>query len=640
MVHSFLLENVYKGTTQIEEKEENEVTFCNPFSENMSFFIRKLEETHDYLIQSAQLDDQLINSQENEDQLSIYIENSRNKTLKMLELMKLSINPLNVRDPSQLLQSFSQAAYNCIDALSMTIGIIDDPKLLSGIFYTTKVENNQIETLSTNQCVLMDTVLQSLYSEQNAVRYSKLSPSQLIVDNPLNLSTNRAFLGVPIQSATNTYGVIYFIGKRNATEFNEEDELLAAIIATELAALFDHIKGHDHFQQQVEKLQQEIAERKQIEVELNYKEELLKLTLDSGRMHCWEWRIQSNEMSEFGYIAYPAHQTYNTPENSFENFINSIIPEDREKVSLALNQAIQQSDVEVQIEYRSSIGESLQWIDFRGQIFYCAVGKPIRMIAVEVNITEHKKLEQMAHQQQAELAQIARVNSMGEIATTITNELANPLASINNHINDCIHYLENDVQVKELIIAAMRKALENVELAGEIIHRMKDFFRKGELHYETLTISEVITEAIKLIQYEVIHDSPITFVIDLPDNSLYVEADKIHIIQVVLNLIHNGIEAMREVKTKNPIITIRSNLKNLHTLVLSIEDNGPGIDVNTKELIFTPFYTTKSDGMGMGLAISHTIIEAHGGQLNVYNLPEGGASFQVTLPTMHNARHE
>lgn len=415
----------------------------------------------------------------------------------------------------------------------------------------------------------------------------------------------------------------------------------ACDMTEELAVFYEYIKLHDTIQQHIATLQQEINERKKIEFELNRSEEFFELVLKSGRKHCWDWDIQTNKMNEFGYIASTSYRTLNSTEYTFESFINGIILEDREKVTQQISQALTQGELELEIEYRSlMVSNTLQWVNFRGKIFYDANRKPQRMIGIEVIMTEHKKIKRLALQQREKLDHITQAVSMCEIANTLANELTNPFVGINTNINDCIQYLESDALVKEPIIGAMRKAIEHVTHAGKIIHRMKNFYRKTELYYETIIINNLIKEAVSLIQYENIHDTPATLIFDLPENSFVIEADKIHMKQVLLNLMRNSIRTMHAEKTKHPTITIRIVQKNSYSVSVCIEDNGSGIDADVSELLFTSHFVTKPDSTCMELAIVHTIIEAHGGQFSAYNLPEGGACFQFTLPILLDESNE
>jgi C4-dicarboxylate-specific signal transduction histidine kinase len=427
----------------------------------------------------------------------------------------------------------------------------------------------------------------------------------------------------------------------SAHEFlNKSPQIDDLFITDQLAELYDHIKLDDVSRPYLESLQQEINEHKKIECELNRSEEFLDLVLKSGRMHCWDWDIQTNKMTEFGYMTTTSSRTSNATDYSFDVFIESIVLDDREQVKKQITQALTQGDLELEFEYRSSmINNTMQWVNLRGKMFYDHQ-KPQRMIGVEVIITEPKNLERLALQQREKLDHVARTISLSEIKNTLAKELTNPFACINSHINDCIQLLERGAQEKEPIIKAMRKAIESVGHAGKIIHHMKNFYRKTEMHYETILINDLIKNAVSMIQYENIHDTPATVLFDLQDQSFIVDVNKIHMKQVLLNLMRTSIKAMHLAKITHPTIIIYCVKKNPHTVIVSIEHNGPSINVDVNEMLFKSSFTINEDIAGMELAFSHTIIEAHGGQLSVQKVHGGGAFFQFTLPILIDEHHE
>ena len=410
--------------------------------------------------------------------------------------------------------------------------------------------------------------------------------------------------------------------------------------ADELKAPHKNIKLQQTILQYITELQLEVNKHKKIKSELNCRKEFLDKVLQSGRMHCWDWDIQTNKMNEFGYMA---SGTSNAGEYTLESFINSVIPEDREKVKQQISQAVAEGkfELELEIEYRSlMVSNTIQWVNFRGKIFYDDNSKPQRMIGVEVIITEHKKIEQLNRQQQNKMDHVTRAISMCEIANILAHDLTEPFADINANVNKCIHYLESDAQIKEPIIRTMKEAIGHVENAGKIIHRMKDFYHKTELHYEKIIITDLIKNVISLIQYENIDDTPTTISFELPENSLVIEANTMHIKQVLLNLIRNSIKVMHKKKIKQPQIIIRIVPKNFYTIIVSIEDNRQGMDADVNELLFTSCFSTKPKDIDMDLAISHSIIEAHGGQLDAHHLPDGGACFQFTISILLSEHDE
>lgn len=603
--------------------------------DNLSLFLGELDTTNQYLNKQALASNQTLGTQDTYDELASQIKSLQENSLKMSALIKLGFNLITERDPLRMFKLFSRTACSIIKAHRATIGIIDNQERLSGRFCITTM-TEKIDSYYSDTCVLPDSVLRPLFMGKNVIRFSNLNEISLINHAFVDDFSNQAFLGIPIASSTQKYGVIYFSGKRDTSEFNEEDEHIIATMAAELAVLYENITLYDMIQQHAVKLQLEVTERKNIENELRHSEERLKLALDTAHMNGWEWNMQTNEVKEFGYIDPLSRNDAYHPENgSFDNVLSNIYPDDREKVMRVLQKAIQ-LNTEYEAEFRScKTHDAIKWIAARGQIFSDEQGKPQRMVGVAIDITERKKTEQLARHHQTELAYIARVSSMGEMASALAHELNQPLTVINSYVSGCIHRLEKNTDEKESIIDAMKKAMQHVELAGQIIHRMKNFVRHGELHYEIILINDLIKEALRLIQYE-IQDISLTINLELAEDLPKIEVDKIQIEQVLLNLMRNGFEAMLTAKTPKPILTISTEYLTSHVIKITIKDNGPGINMNMKDRLFVPYFTSKTRGMGMGLAICRTIIEGHGGQISAQTSLEGGACFQFTLPvTQH-----
>ncbi|CAM4443229.1 MAG: Adaptive-response sensory-kinase SasA [Legionellaceae bacterium] len=248
------------------------------------------------------------------------------------------------------------------------------------------------------------------------------------------------------------------------------------------------------------------------------------------------------------------------------------------------------------------------------------------------DITERKLAESWLHKHQLELARAARLTSIGEMATTIAHELNQPLAAIANFCQGCIVKLENGNPNNEELLKVMKLAAIQSERAGEIIHRMKNFVRKGTLYYETADINKVIMKAVTLIDYEM-REKMVNIHFDFTECLPLIDIDKLQIEQVIINLIRNASEAMEALPiTEKRNLTLQTNCINNHTITVTVKDEGPGFSEENGSQLFDIYFTTKTTGMGMGLSICRTIIEAHGGGINAKNNPDKGASFQFTLP--------
>jgi two-component system sensor kinase FixL len=250
------------------------------------------------------------------------------------------------------------------------------------------------------------------------------------------------------------------------------------------------------------------------------------------------------------------------------------------------------------------------------------------------DLTERQKTEARLQELQSELVHISRLTAMGEMASTLAHELNQPLSAIANYMKGSRRLLEgspdqNAATVREAIDNAAAQAMR----AGQIIRRLRDFVARGESEQRVESISKLVEEASALALVGA-KDQGIRVRFQLAVPRDLVLADKVQIQQVLLNLIRNAIEAMHETERRD--LTLSTEPAGPDMLSVSVADTGPGISPEIAEQLFQPFITTKPQGMGVGLSISRTIVEAHGGKIWVKPNPGGGTIFQFTLPVVNN----
>lgn len=273
-----------------------------------------------------------------------------------------------------------------------------------------------------------------------------------------------------------------------------------------------------------------------------------------------------------------------------------------------------------------------------GRQFHCEVrlarlpggkGKLIR--ASFIDVTERKRTAAKMLEQRIQLAHIARVSTMGELATAMAHELNQPLAAILANAEAAELFLEREPPaIDELgdILAAIRK---DDERAAEVIRRMRALLRKQEMERQPVEINSLVEDVCKLVRGDAALRG-MSLTADLGPALPRVSGDRVHLQQVMLNLILNGIDAMAELPRERRRILVCSRLAAEGQVELAVIDAGHGIEPNKLPRLFEPFYTTKPNGMGMGLCIARTIIEAHQGRIWAENVPSGGAVFRIVLP--------
>jgi signal transduction histidine kinase len=250
---------------------------------------------------------------------------------------------------------------------------------------------------------------------------------------------------------------------------------------------------------------------------------------------------------------------------------------------------------------------------------------------VFANALSRKQVELEAQRLRQELAHIGRVSAMGELTASLAHELNQPLTAILNNAQ----VAQRLVAAEVVDVAEMREILSDIvaddKRAAEVIRRLRLLLKKGDLEYVSLDLNEVVTEVARLVMSDAAIRN-VSMRLEATIGLPRVRGDRVQLQQVVLNLVLNGLDAMREPGTREGSLVIRTLRDGAGLVGVAVQDAGPGIADKDVDHIFNVLYTTKPEGIGMGLAISRTIVDAHGGRLTAANNAQGGATFQFTLP--------
>ena len=263
---------------------------------------------------------------------------------------------------------------------------------------------------------------------------------------------------------------------------------------------------------------------------------------------------------------------------------------------------------------------AIRWVD----------GRTVR-VQIAADITDRKHIDEVNLQQQKRLEQTSRLITMGEMASSLAHELNQPLSAIANYCAGCIKRMQDGNYRFEDLLAAMQKAATQAERAGKIIRRMRDMVKKSEPNRQPASLDALVDEARAFADIEA-QRTGTQIIVDIPENLPRIVVDRIMIEQVLLNLIKNGIEAMNDVPFERRRLSIQARPVDERMLEIAISDQGHGLAEADLERIFAPFYTTKPEGMGIGLAICRSITEFHQGRLWVEARREGGTVFRFTVP--------
>jgi signal transduction histidine kinase/CheY-like chemotaxis protein len=259
-------------------------------------------------------------------------------------------------------------------------------------------------------------------------------------------------------------------------------------------------------------------------------------------------------------------------------------------------------------------------------------------VGAVTDITERKQAEgalrrseQRIREVQADLAHVNRVTTMGELTTSLAHEVNQPIAATVTDANTCLRWLDRDQPDLKEARAAASRIVRDATRAAEIIKRVRQLFKKGGPERELVDVNEIAQEILFLLRGEAMQYS-ISVRSELAADLPRVMGDRVHLQQVLMNLIMNSIDAMKDVDGTRELC-IKSQRTEAGQLLISVTDTGVGLPLQDAEQIFDAFFTTKPDGTGMGLRISRSVVESHGGRLWAVDNPPRGASFCFTLPT-------
>ena len=250
-----------------------------------------------------------------------------------------------------------------------------------------------------------------------------------------------------------------------------------------------------------------------------------------------------------------------------------------------------------------------------------------------IDISEAKRIEERERLQAEKLTRTGRLISLGEMASTISHELNQPLAAIASYASGCLHILRTG-QPREELVEPLEKLDAQARRAGAVIRRVHDFVRKREPAFAAIDLADVVASLAAFVAPDA-RKQKVEIVTALPDGPLAVRADRILMEQVLLNLMRNGMEAMAQVAPaarRLEVEAARHDGVDGDTVVVTVADRGGGIAPEVAEKLFSPFFSTKPEGMGMGLAICRSIVELHRGRLEFAPREGGGTVFSITLP--------
>jgi|HubBroStandDraft_3_1064219.scaffolds.fasta_scaffold37531_2 PAS domain S-box-containing protein len=388
-----------------------------------------------------------------------------------------------------------------------------------------------------------------------------------------------------------------------------------------------------------ETLQAESRERERVEEALRRSESYLAEAQKLSHTGSWAWRVPGREalhLSEEWYRIYGF-----APEeglSAWEKRLQRMHPEDRAKWQETTNRAIgEKSDYEVEQRLLLPDG-TVNYTHTIGHPVLNASGDVVQFVGTVMDVTERKRADQereRLRQTQADLAHVNRVATMGELTASVAHEVNQPIAAAVTNAKTCLRWLTRDQPDLEEARAAAMRIVKDGTRAAEIIKRIRLLFKKETSERELVDINEVVEEMVVLLRGEAMRYS-ISLKTELEADTPRVMADRVQLQQVLMNLMLNGMDAMKDADGTRELI-IKSRRGENDQVLVSVNDTGVGLPPEQADRIFTAFFTTKPHGTGMGLSISRSIVESHGGRLWAADNAPRGASFSFSLPAKAEA---
>jgi PAS domain S-box-containing protein len=274
---------------------------------------------------------------------------------------------------------------------------------------------------------------------------------------------------------------------------------------------------------------------------------------------------------------------------------------------------------------------NVRWVQTVKRPIIESDGSARQVLGASTDITRRRETELQLKEQRAELAHVARISTMGELAASLAHELNQPLTAILSNAQAALRFLNRRPVDLEEVREILQDIVKDNSRAGEVIRRMRALVRKEELEFAPVDVASLIRDVVVLVHSDAILQN-VKIALQLDDNLPPVRGDKVQLQQVVLNLLLNAFDAMGECLASEREVGLRAERENAGMILVAVSDRGTGLSGDKLDKIFQPFFTTKGEGLGMGLSICRSIIEAHGGRLWAENNPHRGATFYFTVP--------
>ena len=358
----------------------------------------------------------------------------------------------------------------------------------------------------------------------------------------------------------------------------------------------------------------------------------MSLAVDAADLGIWIRYLTQNEI----WASHKWRQLFGFAPSEpleFNAIVQRLHPIDREGFRQTHAMAVAGADGgKYKTEYRLMLPDgATRWISSQGRVEFDATGQPVLIRGTARDVTVPRLAEQETQLLRQEIAHAGRVSMMGQLASGLAHEINQPLASILRNAEAAALFLQHPSPDLDEIRAIILDIRLDDERAGHVIDRMRGLLRRQTLDTGRLDVGALVGDVAALVRVDAA-TRQVKLDVDVPADLPHGCGDRVQIQQVLLNLILNGMDALHGTRLEDRRVNVTARRDGAQLVEIAVGDAGPGIPADLLVRIFDPFFTTKPSGMGMGLAISRTIVETHGGRLWAENQNGGGAAFRFTLP--------
>lgn len=384
---------------------------------------------------------------------------------------------------------------------------------------------------------------------------------------------------------------------------------------------------------------QDITERKLTEQALQESERRLELALMGAELGSWEWDIISGAMPVDDRWARLFGSNPDDFDPCYEGWVGGLHPDDRERVLESMNAHLLGRLPFYEAEYRFLIPSTGQWkwVAARGRVLQRdTAGEPLRAAGVYRDISERKAMEERLREQQEKLIHAQRLTTAGELAAMVAHEINQPLGAIANYLGGAGLRFGEVLAANPGLAEVINEALRLSTRASEVVKGIRGLVRRQDQQGESLAVSALIEDCLLLVQAE-LRRRHVRLVLEVAPNLPSLWGRRVHLQQLVLNLMVNAMEAMESCDSDGRELRLRAESVGADGIELTFSDSGVGFANDMVANLTEPFVSTKPEGIGLGLSICRTIVEAHGGHISAESEPGRGATFRVWLPVAVDA---